>query len=136
MGRAREGQSKVAARRTGRQACTMTRPTGILAGLISAVVSVVPPLRAQVSVASPDGRNRLSVEILEGSLTWSLARDDRVLILPSRLGFRFRGAPPMEQGLQVRDSSRRSYDAWWTQPWGEVSRVREQYHELGPPCIV
>ncbi|HET9514851.1 MAG TPA: glycoside hydrolase family 97 N-terminal domain-containing protein, partial [Gemmatimonadales bacterium] len=108
----------------------MTRPTGILAGLISAVVSVVPPLRAQVSVASPDGRNRLSVEILEGSLTWSLKRDNRTLILPSRLGFRFRGAPPIEPGLRVRDSSRRSYDAWWTQPWGEVSRVREQYHEL------
>jgi len=35
------------------------------------------PLRGQVRVASPDGRNQITVELREGRLTWSLARDGR-----------------------------------------------------------
>ena len=49
------------------------------------------PLHAQVRVASPDGRTEVTVEVRDGRLTYSLARDGRPLILPSALGFEFRG---------------------------------------------
>ena len=51
-------------------------------------------LRAQASVASPDGRNRVTVEILDGHLAWRLSRDNRPLVNPSLLGIEFQGAPP------------------------------------------
>ncbi len=87
-------------------------------------------LQAQVRVSSPDGRSTIMVEITGGKLYYSLARNGRVLILPSLLGVEFRGAPALRDGLRISDTSRTSHDEWWTQPWGEVRRVREQYNEL------
>src|SRR5438046_10248411 len=46
--------------------------------------------RAQVT--SPDGRNRVTVEIRDGALTYSVDRDGRAVFLPSRLGLAFQGA--------------------------------------------
>ncbi|HSE50553.1 MAG TPA: glycoside hydrolase family 97 protein [Gemmatimonadales bacterium] len=87
-------------------------------------------LAAQAVVASPDGRNRVTVQLTEGRLQYSLARDGRALILPSLLGFEFRGLPPLRDGLRITDTTRQSHDQWWTQPWGEVARVRDHYNEL------
>jgi alpha-glucosidase len=81
-------------------------------------------------VASPDGRNSVTVEILEGHLTWRLDRDNRPLVLPSLLGFEFQGAPPLRDSLRITDTTRQSHDEWWTQPWGEVARVRDHHNEL------
>ncbi|HEX7023686.1 MAG TPA: glycoside hydrolase family 97 N-terminal domain-containing protein, partial [Gemmatimonadales bacterium] len=87
-------------------------------------------LPGQVRVASPDARNQVRVEVREGRLYYGLTRDGRELILPSLLGFEFRGAPPLRDGLRITDTTRRSHDEWWTQPWGEVVRVRDHHNEL------
>jgi alpha-glucosidase len=92
--------------------------------------ALVGPLRGQVRVTSPDGRNQVTVEVRDGRLTYGLDRDGRPLILPSMLGFEFQGAPPLRDGLRITDSTRDSHDEWWTQPWGEVARVRNHYNEL------
>ncbi len=101
----------------------------------TAIVAPALTLHAQVSVASPDGRNRVTVEIREGRLNYSLARDGRALILPSLLGFELQGAPPLRDGLRIVDTTRRSHDAWWTQPWGEVSRVHDHHNELAVSAV-
>ena len=98
--------------------------------LLTALVLAAAPLQSQVRVASPDGRNQVTVEIRDGRLTYSLTRDGRPLILPSLLGFEFRGAPPLRDGLRITDTTRQSHDEWWTQPWGEVARVRDHHNEL------
>ena len=79
---------------------------------------------------SPNGRNKVTITVNEGRLYYSLERDRRPLILPSLLGFEFRGAAPLRDGLRVTDTVRQSHDEWWTQPWGEVARVRDHYNEL------
>ena len=84
----------------------------------------------RLRVASPDGRNEVTVELRDGALFYSLARDGRAVLLPSRLGFEFQGAPPLRDGLQLVDTSRNSVDETWTQPWGEVARVRDHHNEL------
>src|SRR5438876_9579658 len=84
--------------------------------------------RAQVT--SPDGRNRVTVAIRDGALTYSLDRDGRAVLLPSRLGFAFQGAPPLRDSLRMVDTSRDTADETWTQPWGEVARVRDHHNEL------
>jgi alpha-glucosidase len=99
-------------------------PCPLLAALCAA------PVQSQVRVISPDGRNQVTVEVREGRLTYSLARDGRALILPSLLGFEFRGAPPLRDELRITDSTRQSHDEWWTQPWGEVARVRDHHREV------
>jgi alpha-glucosidase len=96
----------------------------------AALTATTAPLRAQVRVASPDGRNQVTVELRQGRLYYSLARDGRPLMLPSLLGFEFRGAPPLRDALRITDSTRQSHDEWWTQPWGEVARVHDHHNEL------
>src|SRR5881296_1826651 len=84
----------------------------------------------QVRVASPDGRNAVTVEIREGALYYSVQRDGRAVLLPSRLGFEFRDAPPLRDGLRLVDTTRHTVDETWMQPWGEVARVRDHHNEL------
>ena len=100
---------------------------------VAILVGAIAPAQAppQVRVASPDGRNALTIEIREGRLAYSLQRDGRALLLPSRLGFEFGGgAPPLRDGLRFVDTARHTVDETWTQPWGEVARVRDHHNEL------
>src|SRR4051812_3221411 len=71
-----------------------------------ALTIVAVPIHSQVRVTSPNGRNQVNVELREGRLTYSLARDGRPLILPSLLGFEFRGASPLRDGLHITDTTR------------------------------
>ena len=82
-------------------------------------------------VTSPNGRNEVTVEIRDGHLFYSLRRDGRSLLLPSGMGFEFQGAPPLRDSLRVIDAlPARTVDQTWTQPWGEVRRVRDNHREL------
>ncbi len=86
--------------------------------------------QAQVRAVSPDGRNEVTIEIRDGKLYYSLQRDGRAVILPSRLGFEFRGARPLGDNLQIVNTARSTVDQTWTQVWGEVAHVRDHHNEL------
>jgi len=98
-----------------------------VAGAVLATVAAAQP---SLSVASPDGRNVVTVTVRQGTLSYSLDRQGKPLLLPSRLGFDFRGAPPLGDSVRIVDSARTKVDETWTQPWGEVARVRDQHNEL------
>lgn len=84
------------------------------------------PLR----VASPDGRNEVTLDLRDGVLTYAVSRNGTPVLLPSKLGFAFRNAPSLTSGLRYVSSARDSVDETWTQPWGEVARVRDHHREL------
>ncbi len=108
----------------------MRRFSGLLVPCLALTAAAALPAAAQVRVQSPDGRNVVAVAVHDGHLTWSLDRDGRPLVLPSLLGFAFRGAPALRDSLRITDSTRQSHDEWWTQPWGEVARVHDHHNEL------
>jgi len=83
-----------------------------------------------VRVASPDGQNIVTVETRAGALLFSLDRGGRKVVLPSRLGFAFRDAPPLRDSLRITGTERNTVDETWEQPWGEVARVRDHHNEL------
>jgi alpha-glucosidase len=95
----------------------------------STLIAAVALAQNQVRVASPNGRNAVTVEIRDGGLFYSLQRDNRAILLPSRLGFEFQGAPPLRDGLTMTAAALTSVDETWTQPWGEVARVRNHHNE-------
>jgi alpha-glucosidase len=99
---------------------------------IAAATLTADTARAQdgVQVSSPDGRNRVTVEIRDGGLYYTLRRDERAVMLPSRLGFEFRRASPLRDSLRLVGTTTGAVDAMWTQPWGEVARVRDHHNEL------
>ena len=97
-----------------------------LAPLAATYAAAQPALR----VTSPDGKNVVDVSVRDGNLWYSLERQGQPILLPSRLGFEFRGAPPLGDSVRIVDSARTKADETWTQPWGEVARVRDQHNEL------
>jgi alpha-glucosidase len=99
-------------------------------GLAFAAVAAATVSGQAYRAASPNGRNEVTVEVREGHLVYSLRRDGRPVLLPSRMGFELQGAPPLRDGLRVVDRAERVVDQTWTQPWGEVARVRDNHKEL------
>lgn len=104
--------------------------TFVVAIATSALVAIPAVAQEPVRVTSPDGRNVVSLAIHEGGLFYGVDRDGHKVILPSRLGFEFRGAPPLRDGLELTGKSRDSVDETWEQPWGETARVRNHYNEV------
>jgi alpha-glucosidase len=104
-----------------------TRPFSLVFGCTALIAGTAV---AQVRVASPDGRNQVTFQIRDGRAYFDLQRDGRALILPSLLGFEFRGAAPLRDGLRITDTTRDTHDETWTQPWGEVARVRDHHNEM------
>ncbi len=81
-------------------------------------------------VVSPDGRIEAVLEIRRGGLFYRVHRDGRPVVLPSRLGLAFRDAPPLGEGLRGAGTARNAVDETWTQPWGQVARVRDHHNEV------
>ncbi|MEO8910597.1 MAG: glycoside hydrolase family 97 protein [Gemmatimonadaceae bacterium] len=108
------------------------RTTLVLLPVSLFYITPVAAARAQdtITVASPDGRNRVGVTTQDGKLYYMLSRDGRRILMPSMLGFEFKGAPTLRDNLRITGSTRGSHDETWTQPWGEVARVRDHHNEL------
>src|SRR5256886_9405811 len=104
--------------------------TRVVALSITAATLLTTIAATQARVASPDGRNQGTGRIHDGGLYYSLNRDPHPLFLPSRLGMAFRNAPPLLDSLRITDTTRSTHDETWTQPWGEVARVRDHHNEL------
>jgi alpha-glucosidase len=111
-------------------------PTRSLAcGLICVVLALALAHAAAAAqeahqVVSPDTRNVVVVELIDGRLHYNVQRDGRHVILPSGLGFEFRDAPRLQDDLRVVGTSRNAVDETWEQVWGEVARVRDHHNEL------
>ncbi len=81
-------------------------------------------------VSSPDSRTVVTVEVRDGALRYSVSRDAKPIIMPSRLGFTFRNAQPLRDSLRITSESRASTDETWTQAWGESKTVRDRHNAL------
>jgi alpha-glucosidase len=103
-----------------------------LASIVALAAVLAGPTAAQqpIRVASPDGRNEAQVHSRGGRIYYSVTRDARPVIAQSLLGFEFRGAPPLRDSLHITGVTQASRDETWTQPWGEVARVRDQHNEI------
>src|SRR3989442_1240819 len=130
----------------------MTTPSSTYSGVLSLRMDEPPRMRtakppSAVRLTSTPGKRPINscsidcpgalamssdvtVELRDGALTYNLDRDGRAVFLPSRLGFAFQGAPPLRDSLRMVDTSRAKVDETWTQPWGEVARVRDHHNEL------
>lgn len=81
-------------------------------------------------VSSPDGTLTVRLQADEAGASYSVYRGGKVVISPSRLGFRFKAAASFEANLQVTSTAQSSVDDTWEQPWGERQFVRNHYNEL------
>ncbi len=109
---------------------SLVRPLALGVALGLALAAAPAAAQDTLRLASPDGRNTVAVTVHQGGLYYAVQRDGQHVLLPSRLGFAFRGADSLLAGLRITGSARGSKDETWTQPWGEVARVRDHHNEL------
>jgi alpha-glucosidase len=100
------------------------------AALLMTLTATFAAAQDTITVSSPDGRNKVGVATREGRLYYIVSRDNRALLEPSMLGFEFKGAPTLRDSLRITSTKRATHDETWTQPWGEVARVRDHHNEL------
>ena len=81
-------------------------------------------------VLSPDGKIAVTFVLKQGVPFYQVAYEGEKLIVPSRLGFRFKEAPPLTGNFKILDTRTRSFDETWKPVWGEDDHIRNHYNEL------
>ncbi|TWT97760.1 Retaining alpha-galactosidase precursor [Botrimarina colliarenosi] len=83
-----------------------------------------------LTVASPSGANIVHFAVEEGRPTYSVTRNGADLIGASRMGMELADGVSLAERFELIDSQAASADATWSQPWGEVHKVRDHHNEL------
>ena len=99
----------------------------------AAALTLAVPAAAQTSVSaiSPDGSITVALMIDgDGRAAYSIARKDKPILLPSKLGFLFTDAPKLDRHLTITGQEVSQFDQAWQQPWGEWQHIRNHYREL------
>lgn len=87
-------------------------------------------LAQSYEVSSPENILTLSFKVEDGVPYYWLSRQSRIVIKPSRLGFLFNGAEPLDANFKIKSAVQNTFDETWTQVWGEQKFVRNNYSEL------
>lgn len=107
-----------------------------LLAFFSLLLAAAAPVAAQEvrpshGAASPDGRIALIVSTDgDGRPLWSLSREGKPLIAPSKLGFLLTDGLGLQRGFAIVGAERGQGDTTWELPWGERRFVRDRHNEL------
>lgn len=61
---------------------------------------------------------------------YSVSRQGRPVILPSKMGFQLKGGPALDRDFRIASSKTANHDEMWEQPWGEARMIRDRHAEL------
>jgi alpha-glucosidase len=107
-------------------AAAATAPLGVASAVLAKPKASAAPLRA----VSPDGRVRLELDVREGGLSWSVVRDGRQVLRPSRLGLVLAEGGLLGAGAAVVSVSRRSLTGTWTPTFGVRAAYSQACEEI------
>jgi alpha-glucosidase len=101
---------------------------GMVLVLLTGIAGGTPA--AEWRVASPGGRVTIVFDLDDGAPSYRVQFRGGDVVLPSRLGVRFRDAAPMVGGFEVVGTEERSFDSVWRPVWGQASSIRDAGSEL------
>ena len=100
-----------------------------MALLLTAALTV--GARTEQSLRSPDGRMEVRFELRDGTPFYSLYRDGRAVVLPSRMGFTLEWRKnDLASGFSLSQVQRSTFDEVWHPVWGEEANIRNHYNEM------
>jgi alpha-glucosidase len=79
---------------------------------------------------SPDGQIEVQIKVERGVPLYTVKFHQKTVVMPSRLGMRFKKAAPLDEGMHLGGVTRSRLDRKWEQPWGEQRQMREHYNEV------
>ena len=101
------------------------------AAALTLAVPAAAQTSASASASSPDGSITVALTIDgDGRAAYSIARKDKPILLPSKLGFLFTDAPKLDRHIAITGQEVSQFDQTWEQPWGEWQHIRNHYREL------
>lgn len=84
----------------------------------------------ELTLTSPDKNIQVIVSDKDQQPQYTVHFKNKPLILPSKLGFKFVKAHPLDKGFIIASTSRSQIKQSWQQPWGESKTVVDYHHEL------
>ena len=82
------------------------------------------------TLASPDGRMEATFYLLNGIPHYTLSRDEKPVILGSRMGFELEWRDDLAHAFVLKDVQRSTFDEVWHPVWGEEANIRNHYNEM------
>ena len=79
---------------------------------------------------SPDGRLELRFELKDSVPYYSLYRDGKAVVLPSKMGFTLEWRDDLAHAFVLKDVERSTFDEVWQPVWGEEANIRNHYNEM------
>ncbi len=79
---------------------------------------------------SPDGRLELRFELRDSVPYYSLYRDGKAVVLPSKMGFTLEWRDDMAHAFVLKDVKQSTFDEVWHPVWGEEANIRNHYNEM------
>ncbi|MBQ6083073.1 MAG: glycoside hydrolase family 97 protein [Bacteroidales bacterium] len=84
----------------------------------------------QEKLASPDGKLELSFEVKDGVPFYSLNKNGKPVVLPSKMGFTLEWRDDLAHAFVLKDVKFDTFDETWKPVWGEESSIRNHYNEM------
>jgi hypothetical protein len=85
---------------------------------------------ATQTLTSPDGTVAVTVDVADGTPSYSVIHNGTPVIENSTLGFAFENQPMFHDGIDVTGTERSVTDTTWTPVWDQYDEIREHYEEL------
>ncbi|POY35008.1 alpha-glucosidase [Solitalea longa] len=83
-----------------------------------------------LSVKSPDGTLNVSFQLKDGVPYYNIGKRNFSVVNDSKMGFILKDIPSLDKDFKIIDSKTGTFDQTWTQPWGEVKDIRNNYKSL------
>ena len=87
-------------------------------------------LSGQEKLTSPDGKLELQFEVKDGIPYYSLNRDEKPVVLPSKMGFTLEWRDDLAHAFVLKDVKFDTFDETWEPVWGEEAQIRNHYNEM------
>lgn len=85
----------------------------------------------KAEITSPDGNVKVVFWLNKGGLpVYSITNGNKPLISESKMGFTLKGLPALDKNFKIQNIAKSTFDETWTQPWGEVKTIRNNYNAL------
>lgn len=97
---------------------------------ISLLIAFALRKKDAAEISSPDGNVKVSFWLQKGVPYYKVTHDAKALITDSKMGFILKGLPALDKNFTIEEVAKSNFDETWTQPWGEVKTIRNNYNAL------
>ncbi|MCR4737286.1 MAG: glycoside hydrolase family 97 protein [Bacteroidales bacterium] len=83
-----------------------------------------------LTLQSPDHQLELKFAVVGGVPQYSLDRNGKPVVLPSRMGFTLEWRDDLAHAFVLKDKTYSTFDETWEPVWGEEAHIRNHYNEM------